>query len=108
MALALNGLNQCLDAALVNPCFTRHNFVNGLDQQLRRAMLEENAADSETEGPDIISVVHARRHDEDPAREAGLARCPDELKPVLFIAKIVIEKHEIDAIAAQRIEPFPT
>lgn len=32
MALAFNGLNQSLDAALVYPCFTRHDFVNGLNQ----------------------------------------------------------------------------
>src|SRR5690348_7733270 len=98
MALALNGLNQRLDAALVNPRFTRHYFVNGLDQQFWRVMLEENAADSKAQCSDIVGVVHAGRHDEDPAREVGLACCPDELKAVLFIAKIVVEKHEIDGL----------
>ena len=76
MALTLDSFNQCLDAALVNPSFARHDSMNGLDQQLWSAMLEENTADSKAQRADRVGVVHAGRHDEDPASEASLARSP--------------------------------
>src|SRR5260370_13672038 len=42
-------------------------------------MLEENAADSKAQGPDIVGIVHSGSHDEDPAPIARLARAPHEL-----------------------------